>query len=133
MRYLCVVFALLVVCGLAYADGDGTGILPFTSPNCSGQTEVHADGTVVVTGVYKGIPFRAIGTPTTDADGHSHAECDVYVDGEKARKNGGEIPKKIDVSLDTEDYTDGNPSDDPVGTVEVIGGPLGKGEVQLYG
>lgn len=135
MRYLSVVFALLASAGLAFAfDGDGAGILPFTSPNCSGQIEVHADGTVIVTGVVHGIPFVGVGTASQNEDGKTVIDCDVKVDGGKARKQPkGDLPVHVELGLDEGDYTDGNPSDDAVGTVDVEGGGLGSGSIQVYG
>lgn len=134
MRYLSVVFALLAICGFAFADGDGTGILPFTSPNCSGQIEVHADGTVIVTGTVHGLPFQGTGHASVDESGRTVIDCDVYVDGGKARKQPkGDVPVHVELELDPEDYSDGIPADDPVGTVDVEGGGLGSGSIQVYG
>lgn len=134
MRYLSVVFLFLASTGLALAfDGDGTGILPFTSPNCSGQVEVHGDGTVIVTGVLRGMPFIGLGHAIVGDDGKASVSCDVYVDARARLQPKTDVPVHVEIELDPEDYTDGNPTDDPVGTVDVQGGPLGSGSIQVYG
>ena len=131
MRYLSTVFALLLFCGFAYADGDGTGILPFSSPNCNGKIEVKADGTVTVTGTVKGIPFSGTGKASVNGDGKVVIDCSVHAE-QKGKQQPGDKPVHVELSLNPDDYDD--PSTDvPVGTVDVQGGPLGSGSIQVYG
>lgn len=131
MRYLFLVFALLAFSVSAYADGDGTGILPFTSPNCSGTITVKADGSVEIKGTAMGVAFTGSGHASVNEDGKVVVDCDVHADG-KGRKQPGDRPVHVELSLNPDDYDD--PSTDvPVGTVDVQGGPLGSGSIQVYG
>lgn len=131
MRYLSAVLILLFAAVIAYADGDGTGILPFASPNCSGTITINKDGSVVVKGTVKGVPFIGFGKASVNADGKTVIDCPVDPE-VKGRQQPWDRPFHAELSLDPDDYDDPG-VDVPVGTVDVEGGPLGKGSIQVYG
>lgn len=136
--YLLTVFAFLFAIVLARevrADGNGVDVLPFNSPGglISGTVEVNPDGTATIHGQCHGVPFAGSGTCARNPDG-SWTFDGILSDGDLLTRQKSEVLLKINYTGDEEDATDGDPSDDDVGTAELRSqSGMGKGQIQLQG
>lgn len=130
-----VVVLSIVLAREVRADSDGADILPFGSPGgaISGVVEVNPDGSATIKGQIQGVPFAGSGTCARNPDG-SWTFSNFLADMDLMARLKPWILEQINFTGDEEDATDGDPSDDDVGTAEVSSPTgMGKGEIQLNG
>lgn len=135
MKASLVALALLLSASLALGDGNGTDILPFSTPGgqITGTVTIYPDGGAVVVGQLQGVSFTTLGKATRDSDGHFHFDP-LLSDADKLIKKKSWVPLIIDFWGTTEDANDGDDGDDSVGSIEVRSQTgTGKGSVQLSG
>lgn len=132
MKLVLVLIALLAVPALA--DGNGTDILPWSTPGgeISGTVTVDSNGDATVQGIIQGVPFTCLGKVPWTPNGWN---WDILLsDADQLLRQKSWIPLKFHFWGTKEDAEDGDDLDDSVGSIDVksqMG--AGKGSVQLGG
>jgi hypothetical protein len=133
-KVLSVVVLLWATSVLVRADGNGTDILPFSTPGgvVSGEVDVNLqDGTATMTGTIMGQPMSSWGKASRNADG-SWDFWIILSDTETIIHQHGWIPLQLHFVGTHDDCNDGDDLDDPAGTIDVQSQTgVGKGSIQL--
>jgi hypothetical protein len=133
MRHVLLALAVSLFCSRAIADGDGVGVIPFSSAGdyVTGTIEVHDDGTIVVRGEAGSVPFLGVGTGHIGDDGQLYLDCDLYTRTDGQRPEGGTHALKAHLRVNLEDGADGNPTDDAIGGIDIERLGAGRGTIDV--
>jgi len=124
---------LSVLPAIAWADGDGVDIIPFSSSGdvISGTVTVYGDGSASIVGQCMGAAFTALGHASRNSDG-SWDFGPILSDGDLIRKQKSWIPLQIHFTGTPADGSDGDDTNNNAGRANVDGqGAAGKGEIRL--